>query len=227
MKSVDINTATALQSASEAGLRVRDLVTFVVRTFDGASTASFSFWSDVDTVSIQVLKGDTGVAEYRNYVGDGSLLKVGEIKLSSDLTIQTVTVTLSQVHTTVQNMIRGYDCHQAQVEIHRVLFNPQTNAVVGAAVCHFVGKVNKAPIATPRSGEEGGIDVDCVTHIREMTRTNPAKKSDESQKRRSGDRFRRHIGVANVKIFWGQEKEKAAGSGSNVPRPTGGGDYLR
>lgn len=227
MKSVDINTATALQSASEAGLRVRDLVTFVVRTFDGASTASFSFWSDVDTVSIQVLKGDTGIAEYRDYVGDGSLLKVGEIKLSSDLTIQTVTVTLSQVHTTVQNMIRGYDCHQAKVEIHRVLFNPQTNAVVGAAVCHFVGKVNKAPLATPRSGEEGGIDVDCVTHIREMTRTNPAKKSDESQKRRSGDRFRRHIGVANVKIFWGAEKEKAAGSGSNVPRPTGGGDYMR
>lgn len=215
MKAVDPATAAALQGAQESGLRLRDLATFRVRSFDGATTATFPFWSDIDTVTIQVVRGDTGAAEYRNFVGDGALLKVGQIILSSDLAIQTVTVTLSQVHATVQNMIRGYDCHQAQVEIHRVLFNPATNAVIGAAQCHFIGKVNKAPVTTPRSGEEGGIDLDCVAHIREMTRTNPAKKSDEAQKRRSDDRFRRHIGVANVKIFWGSEKEKAAGSDSS------------
>ena len=79
--------------------------------------------------------------------------------------------------------------------------------------------MNKAQLSTPKTGDEGGIDLTCVSHIREMTRTNPAKKSDETQKRRSGDRFRRYIGTVNVDLFWGQKSGKPggnSGSGSGM-----------
>lgn len=240
MKSADSNTIAALQAAPESGYAVRDLVYFNVRTLDGEDTEQFGFWNDIDIVTIQVLRGDSGSPENRNYVGDGSLLGMSPITLSSDLTIQTATITLSQIHATVQNMVRGYDCRQAGVEIHRVLFDPRTHAVISAAQCHFVGKVNQVTIGTPKAGDEGGIELNCVSHIREMTRVNSAKKSDETQRRRSGDRFRRNAGVANVKLFWGQDKGRAAVAASkpasnspvsnshastttNTPKHSGGG----
>lgn len=213
MKLIDATTQAALVAAPTSGLRARDLVTFKARPIGGGAPVEFSFWNDIDTVAIQVFRGDTGSAESRTFVGDGALLKVGATTFGSDLTIQTLTITMSQLHATVQNMARGYDIRQAQVEVHRVLFDPRTNAVIGPATSRFVGKVNKAPIATPKSGEEGGIDIACVSHLREMTRTNPAKKSDETQKRRSSDRFRRHGNVADRVLFWGQESAKAGNGG--------------
>jgi hypothetical protein len=50
---------------------------------------------------------------------------------------------------------------------------------------------------------------------RELTRTNPAKRSDETQRLRSGDRFRRYSGTAyQWPIWWGEAKAKPAGSKS-------------
>ncbi|TPM39577.1 hypothetical protein [Mesorhizobium sp. B2-3-4] len=208
MRSIDGTTYDALLAAPDAGICERDFVTFYARTLDGTAPAIFSFWNDLDTVTVSVLRGDTGVAENRDYVGDGSLLGVDRIPLVSDLTVQTVQVTLSQLHATVQDMVRGHDIRGARVEIHRGLFDPATHAVAGSIYCHFIGKVNKAPIATPKTGEEGSIAIEVVSIVRELTRTNPAKKSDETQKRRSGDRFRKYAGVANVPIFWGIDKSK-------------------
>ncbi|TPN44465.1 hypothetical protein FJ981_28120 [Mesorhizobium sp. B1-1-4] len=208
MKSIDGTTYAALLAAPDAGICERDFVTFYVRSLDGLTTTMFCFWNDLDTVTASVLRGDTGSAENRDFVGDGSLLSVDRVPLVSDLTIQTVKVTLSQIHATVQDMVRGHDIRGARVEIHRGLFDPSTHAVAGSIYCHFVGKVNKAPIATPKIGDEGSISIDVVSIVRELTRTNPAKKSDETQKRRSGDRFRRYSGVANVPVFWGVEKAK-------------------
>lgn len=206
MRTVDSATYNALLDAPDKGLVERDFVTFFARSLDGGSTATFCFWNDLDTVTASILRGDTGAAENRDFVGDGSLLSVDRVPLVSDLTIQTVRVSLSQIHATVQDMARGHDIRGARVEIHRGLFNPATHAPVGSACCHFVGKVNKAPIGTPKIGEEGSIAIDVVSIVRELTRSNPAKKSDESQKRRSGDRFRRYSGVANVPIWWGEAK---------------------
>lgn len=222
MRVANTDTVNALQAAPNVGIIERDLVYFFVRSLDGSSTEVFGFWNDIDVVTIPVFRGDTGGAENRNYVGDGSLLSLTPISLRSDLTIQSLTISLSQIHATVQNMVRGYDCRVARVEVHRVLFNPSNGNVVSNAYCHFIGKVNKIKFSTPRSGESGSVDIECASHIRELTRINSAKKSDESQKRRSGDRFRRHIGVANVKIFWGQEHSRPGNSGAKNSQPPPG-----
>ncbi|TPM92733.1 hypothetical protein [Mesorhizobium sp. B2-1-3A] len=208
MRSIDGTTYAALLAAPDAGICERDFVTFYARSLDGLSTSRFCFWNDLDTVTASVLRGDTGAAENRDFVGDGSLFAVDRVPLVSDLTIQTVKVTLSQLHATVQDMVRGNDIRGARVEIHRGLFDPATHALAGSIYCHFVGKVNKAPISTPKAGDEGSVTIDVVSIVRELTRTNPAKKSDETQKRRSGDRFRKYSGVANVPIFWGVEKSR-------------------
>lgn len=211
MRSVDTATYDALVAAPDTGLVERNLVSLFVRSLNGVSTKTFCFWNDLDTVTIAVIDGTTGATVNRDFVGDGSILAMDRIPLTSDLTVRTVKVTLSPIHETVEDMARGYDIRGARVEIHRCLFNPQTGAVIGTALCHFVGKVNKAPFSTASVGDESSLPIDVVGHTRELTRTNPAKKSDETQRRRSDDRLRRYTGTANVKLWWGMEKAKATG----------------
>lgn len=212
-RTVDSATYAAVVAAPESGLKERNLVTVFARELDGSGEVQFAFWNDLDTVSLPVIDGRTGATVSRNFVGDGALLGMDRIPLTSDLTIRTVRVQFSQIHATVQDMVRGHDIRSARIEIHRLLFNPQTGAVIAPGIPHFVGKVNKAPISTPRIGDEGSIDIESVSTTRELTRTNPAKKSDETQKRRGGDRSRRYIGNANVKIWWGTEKANAVSGG--------------
>lgn len=216
MRNIDTATAAALANAPDRGLVSRNLVWFYGRTLaDPAVRVAFAFWNDLDSVDITVEDPKTGGTATRTYVGDGSLLKVSDIPLTSDLTVRTVRVTLSQIHATVQNMARGADIRLAEVQIHRAILDPDTRQLVSAK-CHFVGKVDKAPIGTPSVQSEGSIEIECVSDTRELTRSNPAKKSDEFMKGRSGDRFRRYTGTANVPIFWGVEKERPAGKNGNT-----------
>lgn len=209
MRSVDVDTYNALRDAPEQGFEERNLLTVYARELDGVGGQMFCFWNDLDIVDIYVMGGQTGTTELRSFVGDGAILKMGRIQLTSDLTIRTVKVTLSQIHSTVLNMARGFDIRGARAEIHRVLFNPQTGAVIAQALPHFVGKVNRAPTDTPPTGGEGNMDLEIVSTTRELTRTSPAKKSDETQKRRQNDRARRYTGTANVDVWWAKEKGKS------------------
>lgn len=209
MRSVDVATYNALRDAPEKGFEERNLLTIYARELDGVGGQMFCFWNDLDIVDIYVMGGQTGTTELRSFVGDGAILKMGRIPLTSDLTVRNVKVSLSQIHATVLNMARGFDIRGARTEIHRVLFNPQTGAVIAQALPHFVGKINKAPTDTPPIGGEGSIELEIASTTRELTRTNPAKKSDETQKRRQNDRGRRYTGTANVDIWWAKEKGKA------------------
>lgn len=210
MRTVDTPTYNWLANAPDNGLRARDIVYFKVRSLDGASTETFAFWNELDSSTVTVRDGITGNTVNLDCVGDGALLSVDDIPLTSDLTIQAFRCSLSQVHETVQSMVRGYDVRLAQVQIYRAAFDPQTNALVNYPLPHFVGTVDKLSVGTPAAGNEGSIDFSLVSVIREMTRTNPAKKSDETQKRRSGDRFRQYNSTAGqTDVFWGLKKERA------------------
>ena len=57
------------------------------------------------------------------------------------------------------------------------------------------------------AGGEGGLSLDLMSSAIDLTKTNPAMESDEQQKRRSGDRFRRFGDTAaQVETWWGQAK---------------------
>lgn len=213
MRSIDSGTYNALVNAPENGLVERDLVWITAKTQAGGS-AGYGFWNDLDTVTVSVIDPATGVTVNRDFTGDGSIIAIDRIPLTSDLTVRTITVTLSPLHKTVEQMVRGNDVRNAPVIVYRLLFDPATHSPVGAAIPHFVGFVNKAPIGTPKVGEEASIELSVVSVIRELTKTNPAKKSDETQRRRSGDRMYRYLGTADVPIFWGRERQRPSGGKS-------------
>lgn len=207
VRAVDTTTSDYVQARQ--GVIPRDFVWISAKNRETGALESAGFWNGLDTVDVTVVSGTTGEAETRTYTAWGSLLKIDQIQRAPEISIRTIKLNLSQISPAVQQVFRGYDTRLAPVEIHRGFMDLDTHLIIAPPVARFVGWINKAPIMTPAAGGEGSVTVDAVSHARILTRINPAKRSDESQKRRSGDRFRRYSSVADQwDFFWGEKKGK-------------------
>lgn len=203
MRTVSSATAALLAGAGELGIVEADLVVFLVK--DGESTVPFAFWTEHDTETITVTSPWTGSSVSYPFVGGGTILEVGETPRTSDLSIRRKSVTFSAVHEAVLDMWTSYDMRLAQVAVFQAIFDPNTRAFTDALL-EFVGELNGAPKEVPSVGGEGGIRFDFVSDSRQLTRTNPAKRSAAHQSKRSGDTFHDDIGVAGSWIIpFGQE----------------------
>ncbi|MDJ1632242.1 hypothetical protein [Rhizobium rhizogenes] len=203
----NVDSATAAYLQARQGIIRRNFVWVEAKNRSTGGTETMGLWDGDEVVTVTVISGQTGLPVSRIYVGAGSLLTVNSIPLTTDLTVRTVNVSLSQISASVQQLVRGYDTRRAPIEIHRGLFNISTNDLVAPPIPRFVGWINGNPINTPAIGQEGSIEVACVSHTRSLTFTNPAKRSDEYQQTRSGDRFRRYTDVAgNWQIYWGENR---------------------
>jgi hypothetical protein len=203
----DSDTITALQAGA---LILRDMLTIHGWDGDGDPT-DFCFWACEDDVTTNVVDARDGSTKSRDFIGGGSLLEVDPIIYSIGLEARSIDVKLSQIHASVQAAVRGNDIRHAVVEIHRALFDVATGAIVSTPFPRWLGKVDGAPIETPADGGEGSITIHCISNTIELTRTNPARKSDAQQQLRSGDRFRQYGDTAGqVEIWWGEQRGRDA-----------------
>lgn len=200
-------TAAQMAALEKGDCFARDFVWFTVRNRDTGGLHSEGYWSDVGTVDAPVIDPDTGAQVVRTYVGVGTLIEAGHVPLVSNLTVQTVQLRLSQVSDHVQDLLRGYDAKQGRVEVHRGVFDPSagTVAMIGPAFPRFVGFIDSVQVPTPAEGGTGAVTVTCRSHTAELTRFNPARRSDaDQQARHPGDTFYRTAGAAaEVAVFWG------------------------
>jgi hypothetical protein len=210
-----LDGATLGAIADRSRIVVRNFVLFTVKD-DAGALQLFGFTDYGEDVALDVLDGVTGVAVNRSYAGDHApLLALDPIPMKIGLEVDTTQVMLNPLHPAVQAMHRGHDCRNAPVQIHRAYLSTISMLPVALPHCRRLGFVNTAPeeIAGPDGQSQLRIGVVSVT--RELTRTNPAKRSDETQRLRQGDRFRRYSGTAyQWPIWWGEAKAKPAGSKS-------------
>ncbi|MFP4275519.1 MAG: hypothetical protein ACLFRU_10890 [Paracoccaceae bacterium] len=200
----------SVQAALEAGALVpRDFVFVTARDRSDGSPVTWGAWSDLGTITADVIDPVTGVTVQRTYEGAGSLVAVSEVPLVTGLTIQTVQIELSQIAAGAEQLVRGYDIKRAPVELHRGFLDPATMRLVAPVVPRFLGFVDEAEILTPEEGGEGAMQLTCTSHAQELTRSSTSKRSDADQRRRSAnDGFFRHAAtVGTWKIFWGQKSE--------------------
>lgn len=202
MRALETEVISALQART---LVARDFIWFVVRDRETGDPVSDGMWSDITNVTAPVINPDTGSSEDRAFYGAGGLIQIGDIPLVSNLTVQRVSVRLSQVDDRVETLVRTYDMKQARVEIFRGLFDPDTRALVSPAVPRFVGYIDGVTIKTATENEDGYVDVTCVSSTQEMLRSNPDTRSHESQKIRnaSDDFFLDATVVGDWEFNWG------------------------
>lgn len=206
MKSYDAATIAAIQNTE--AIAPFNLLWIEAKNRETGGVQAVGFWNGLDTVDVQVINPATGLPVLRTYNGAGGLLDIPSLPLESDLSIRTIRILLSQIDGAVQLAVRGYDVKHAPVQIHRGFFNTDTMLPVAPAVRRFVGWVNGMTVLTPPAGGKGQIELSCVSHTRLLTKTNPLRRSDEQQRKRGGDRFRRHTDVAGnwlQDIHWGEE----------------------
>jgi len=202
--------APEVQAALEAGRLVSaQLVWFTVRVRADGSLHSEGYWDDVGTVDFQIIGARTGIVQTRTYVGSGTLIEIDPIPRTANLQIQRPQMRLSGVVDRVQDIFREFEARQARVETHRALFNPETRAQVAPAEPEFAGFVDQIDVTTPAENDEGGVVVDLVSHLQEITRTSAATRSGADQESRSaGDSFYDDTTVAGrIDLAWGQESQ--------------------
>jgi hypothetical protein len=211
MRTLPSEVTDALAAGS---LVARDFVWIIARDRDTGDPVPDGYWSDVGTTTIDAIDPETGDTEEREFFGAAGLIKVSDIPLVSNVTVQTVTVTLSQVADRVNNLVRTYDCKQAVIQVFRGLYDPDTREMVAPAEPRFAGFVDKIEIKTPAENEEGGVVMSCVSHTQEVTRSNPDTRSDASQKLRSAtdDFFADAAVVGDWEMFWGKKQGNLGGS---------------
>ncbi|WP_458760552.1 hypothetical protein ACSVBT_07095 [Afipia sp. TerB] len=220
MREISAENYAALQARK---LVARDFIWFIVRDRVTGDPVTDGYWSDVGTITAEVLDPNTGAIDERQWFGSGTLIQVSDIPLVSNLTVQTVAVRLSQVADRVNQLVRDYDCKQGQVQIFRGLFDPNSRQMVAPAESRFVGFIDTIDIQTPAENSDGGVTLNCVSHTQEMTRSNPDTRSHESQIRRhAGDNFLQDTTVVGGwELFWGKANgpvPTAAPANSNIAK---------
>lgn len=206
MKSLTTDETNAYAARS---LISRTLIYVTAKDRSTGAPVEFGFWNGIYDSTIEVIDGLTQDTESRSFVSKGAVLTVGDISLSDSLNVGSVQVTLSQLNATVESAIRTYDTRNAPIQIYRGLFSiASPAALIAPARCRFVGYINTAPISTPPAGGQASVTFNCVSAVRELTRSNKELRSDEGQQRRhSGDRFFKYVAATGqVQVFWGQNK---------------------
>lgn len=202
---LDVATQGAIRSRN--AIVPRNFVVITAKDRGDGSSKLHGFWDDADDVVTNVISGEDGSTVSRTFRGDGAIVSCDPIPMRIGLEVRTVQLALSPLHAGVQALVRTDDPRFATVEIYRGLLDPASMLLVAPPRIRFLGRINGAPIETGAAGGESTATLKLVSHTRELTRTSPAKKSDETQRLRSGDRFRRYTGVAGEwPIWWGEEK---------------------
>ncbi|WP_457299174.1 hypothetical protein [Phyllobacterium sp. P5_D12] len=206
MKDISAEMAAALAAARDQGLVPRQFI--LVEAIDRSTGLPFDrgFWSGDDVITIGVPDRNTGVIVNHDFIGAQNL-NIGPIPRVSDLTIQTVTVDLSQIAIAVQEIAREYDLRLAKADIYEVTFDPLTKIASANPEVVFMGEVNGNPFDTPAVGDEGSIQLELNSDaISMLNRTNPSKSSFEGQKRRSGDEWGLYSStLSSWNVPWGQK----------------------
>ena len=201
-------SAANVAALQERRLVARDFLWIVARNRLTGELVPDGMWSDYGDVSAQVINPNTGIAETREFYGSGTLVQISDIPLVQNLTVQNITISMSQIVDHVQQLVREYDIRQAPVEIYRGLFDPDTRQMVAPAECRFVGFADNLVITTPSENEEGAAVLTCVSHTQEMTRANAETRSNETQVLRNAtDAFYKDAATTITwKVWWGSQK---------------------
>lgn len=192
---------SVLDNAQDAGVAPAWFFRLTAKSLVDGSPTTFGFWSGDDNISIAVESPNGGTVT-QTYTGNCSL-NVDEITYAGDLTDNSIAISLSQINSQVQAVMRGYEVRFAYCEIHVTSWAGGILASVPQVV--WVGIVDDAPISTPAAGGGGAINLSIRSELmNQLMMSNPAKSSNEHQKRRNPiDAFCKYAATVHTrKIQW-------------------------
>lgn len=223
MRNIPTAFFNALNNVRDTGAIPRQFAYFTAKNRSTGSPVYVGFWKGDEDITISVVNPFTGLQEGRTYFGAQNL-NISEIVRVTDMTTQTINVSLSQISPAAQQLFRDYDIRLAKVEIHEMLLDTNSQQPVAPPIAVFVGEVNSSPITTPAVGENGEVSIDAVSDaISMLSILNPAKSSAEFNRRRNpNDTFGKFSGtVSTWNIPWGTKASQDVASSVVYKIPQG------
>lgn len=209
VRNLDVATQTAIRTRS--AIVPRNFIVCVVRTLDTGAPVTFAFSDFGEDVTTNIIDALTGVATSYFFSGDNApVVSMDAVPLKIGVEVDTTQIVLNALHPAVAAMVRGHDCRNGQVQIHRGFLSPESMLLVAEPRCRRLGFINGAPITTPAIGQTGSVTLKVVSASRELTRINSARGGEDFYAARSDDRWGRYASsVKNWPIWWGEEKGTA------------------
>jgi hypothetical protein len=214
MRNIPTAFFNALNNVRDTGAIPRQFAYFTAKNRSTGSPVYIGFWKGDEDITISVVNPFTGLQEGRTYFGAQNL-NISEIVRVTDMTTQTINVSLSQISPAAQQLFRDYDIRLAKVEIHEILLDTNSRQPVATPIAVFIGEVNASPVTTPAIGEDGSLSIDAVSDaIAMLSISNPAKSSAEFNRRRlANDTFGQFAGtVSTWKVPWGTKASQDTAS---------------
>lgn len=209
VRPLDVATQGAIRNRS--AVIPRDFVLFTLTS--GATVTRYGFTNFGEDVSTNVVLNGAGTLGNYTFYGDNAPIQsIDPIPLKVGLEVDTIEIAMNPLHPIVQIMARTDESalRTARVQIFRGYLSPASMLLVANPRSRFIGQVNTAPEKVAGVGGQSVRSIRVRSHTHELTRTNPAKKSDETYKLRSGDRFGQYSGPAGKwPIWWGEKKGTA------------------
>lgn len=202
MREYDAPTDAAI--AALGGIVARRLVWIEATNKSTGATESLGLWSGAETRAFTI-DGQT-----RQYIGAGSILGGDPIRAGLGARVRMHEVSLSSIPLEIQEMIYLYETRFAPIEVHRALFDVQSNALVGEPHRIIKGTIDSFPVSRPAMGGSGPIKVKIAPASRRLTRTLSTTKSDAYQRSiNANDKGRLYSAVSGaVAVFWGQKRDR-------------------
>jgi len=204
------NRAARKKSSTDS----RDFLWISARNRSTGLRESVGFCSDEASLVAQVREPATNNPVTRAFYGAGGLISISEIVATLSITVQTVTITMSQIDSLVAQAFRLYDAKLAPVEIYIGMLDLHTKQLVDPAECRFYGFINDIEVTEPEEGSEGQVVITATSHTQEMIRSNPETRSHESQQIwHPGDDFYKDCATVGTWVhFWGKINGKVSTS---------------
>ena len=119
--------------------------------------------------------------------------------------VRTQRITFSQISAEVLQMVRGYDVRHAKVEVHRALYDPDSDILIDTPHLILRGYVDKLKLPTPAKGQRADLPIEIATAARALTKPLSRYRSNAGMLVRAPvDPFRKYASVADVgDVKWG------------------------
>ncbi len=200
---------------ARSGVVARVLLWITARDRTTGDPATLGLWSGTGSRAFTIN------GEARTYHGP-ALGVLPPISGGIGLAVREYRVPVPHLTPEVQSLLADYDTRLAAVEIHSVLFNRASRALLGPPQQRFVGWIDKFPLTTGAAGGQGGGELVLVSAARGLTRSPALFRADaDQQARATGDLFRKYsAGVVLKEVRWGQANVKAKSEmtfGGTVP----------
>jgi len=139
------------------------------------------------------------------YNPTGHFLSFSDITESNQLSIESITITLSGVEQTYSNILLSEDYLDREVKIFKAFLN-SSNALVTDPLQIFAGRINDALISEDNNSNTAAISVTCSSQFVNFEKTNGRYTNLESQQTFfSDDTGLRYASVILKDITWGVE----------------------